>query len=86
MRFFKPDEWSTTHFFGSGWLVFFFYTCLEMELLISGLFAGLLGVLWEMLDTYFKLSPFDSRGGDFGDMVFDFAGVIFVVGLIWILT
>lgn len=84
--FLKPDYWSGYHFFGSFVLA---HLCIVFWGWIGFPIAFGLGVLYEIFEAFigwrlnwyypWGLRMFDKRGGDFGDILFDFGGVVLAI-------
>jgi len=79
MGFYKLDYHSLNHLFGSFFLVHLgLFFGLDMIPAVSIAFT--LGVLWEYMDSMFAGKfIFDSRGGDFIDIIVDAIGCTLAV-------
>lgn len=79
INFFKLDWHTPTHLFGSFFLVHLFMF-FGMGVVISVVFAFVLGALWEVLDEVFKGELiFDPRGGDMTDIIINALGCILAI-------
>ncbi len=83
------DQHSPVHFFGCGWLTLLFM-CLGIFWYAAVLLAFICGILWEMGDLInekykLNLKIFDPRGGDWFDLMTDAAGIMFSLGVVFLL-